>query len=316
MDIWQINKNQKVKLQNLEVLPHEGYTWIDGTHDDTKNILNFVQTLKHVPIYDRHVEDCLNPQHPCSYESVQAYDILIFRSLECGKKLTETKPISFIIFKDLLVSLHYNDSAIDRIKIKLEQANKRLPSNTMSFLLLLLDEVVDNFLDLRGPLLERFSHWQNALFLKSDPHVDWLAFLNFKTEIRKLRTLSEDQQEVIYQWHQDNQIGLPEQLLIKFNDLSNHIRRIIRYSTQLENDFDTLTQLFYSLIGNRTNDEIRILTVLSAIFLPLNLIAGIFGMNFTHMRFLQVPNADTITLILMGILAFILFVIFKWKDWI
>ncbi len=59
-----------------------------------------------------------------------------------------------------------------------------------------------------------------------------------------------------------------------------HIERVVHHVRRLEQSAETVVQIHFSAQGNRTNDIMRTLTALTAIFLPLNLIAGIFGMNF------------------------------------
>jgi Mg2+ and Co2+ transporter CorA len=59
-----------------------------------------------------------------------------------------------------------------------------------------------------------------------------------------------------------------------------HIQRVLNHVRRLEQSAETAVQMHFSLQSNRTNDIMRTLTALTAVFLPLNLIAGIFGMNF------------------------------------
>ncbi|MBA2653651.1 MAG: magnesium transporter CorA family protein [Gammaproteobacteria bacterium] len=318
MEIWQFTKHSTQIINVLNDLPEDKLIWIDA---EVREVLSVIEKIEHLTTYrvhENHVEDCLNINHPCFYDSTQAYDLLIFRSLIANNTHSsiETMPVSFLIFKNLLITFSNHDNAIERVKKRLQTARKHIPTDSLLLTLLLVDEIVDNFLDLRGPLLERFDQWQQKLFTQTKQSLGWINFLKFKTEIRKLRVQSEDQQEAMYQWRQDNEVGLVEKLEIHFSDLADHIHRIIRYTTQLEGDLDTLIQLHYSLIGNRTNEVMRTLTVLSGIFLPLNLVASIFGMNFAHMRVFQIPDAENITLLGMAILGISLLIFFKWKKWI
>ena len=59
-----------------------------------------------------------------------------------------------------------------------------------------------------------------------------------------------------------------------------HIERVVHHVRRLEQSTETVVQMHFSVQSNRTNDIMRTLTALTAVFLPLNLIAGIFGMNF------------------------------------
>lgn len=318
MDIYHIVSNQINNQDLLDELPSQGFIWIDSDDSEIPQTVKKIEQLTKVKIFEQHIEDCLNIQHPSFYDSTDAYDFIIFRSLitaENNKKI-ETTPVVFFIFNNLMVTISHHNQAITRTLKRLESTRKQIPNQPMSLAYLVIDEIIDNFLALRLHLIDEYNHLEKQLFSQNKNQVDWPKFLQFKTMIRKLRILSEDQQEVVYQWRQDNEIGLNDVLGVHFSDLLNHIHRIITYTTQLEAELDTLMQLYYSLISNKTNEVVKILTVLSAIFLPLNLVAGIFGMNFEHMNFFRVPYAVDITLIGMAALGVGLFIFFKWKKWI
>lgn len=315
MDIMHLADDKAIKLADCNQLPTTGFLWLDTDRTDMAQTFEKIATLTGHEVNRRHIKDCENLQHPCFYESTHRYDILIVRGLLSSDPQV-TLPIVFLIFPTLLVTFSAEDHAIAKVKKKLVTTRKRIPSDPETLLFIILDDVIDNFLELKNPLYERFNHWQKLLLNNKAKNTDWLLFLNFKTQIRKLRGLSEEQLETVYQWRQDNELGLSEQLAIRYNDLADHIRRIIRYSKQLESDLDNLISLHYSLIGNKTNDIMRVLTVISAIFLPLNLIASIFGMNFVHMKILQSTYGLDIALIEMAAIGVLMYFFFKWKKWI
>ena len=71
-----------------------------------------------------------------------------------------------------------------------------------------------------------------------------------------------------------------ELLRLRSRDVLEHIERVLGHVRRLESSAETAVQMHFSAQGNRTNDIMRTLTVLTAIFLPLNLVTGFFGMNF------------------------------------
>lgn len=76
-------------------------------------------------------------------------------------------------------------------------------------------------------------------------------------------------------------------LLVRSRDVLEHIERVASHVRRLEQNAETTVQMHFSAQSNRTNDIMRVLTVLTAVFLPLNLIAGIFGMNFESIPLLH-----------------------------
>ena len=77
---------------------------------------------------------------------------------------------------------------------------------------------------------------------------------------------------------------------MRSRDVLEHIERVVHHVRRLEQSVETAVQMHFSVQGSRTNEIMRTLTVLTAIFLPLNLIAGIFGMNFEFIPLLHVHD--------------------------
>ena len=92
-------------------------------------------------------------------------------------------------------------------------------------------------------------------------------------------------------------------LRIRGRDVLEHIDRVVQHVRRLEHSTETAVQMHFNVQSNRTNDIMRTLTALTAIFLPLNLIAGIFGMNFEFMPWLHQATAFWWTLGSMGLIA-------------
>jgi Mg2+ and Co2+ transporter CorA len=86
----------------------------------------------------------------------------------------------------------------------------------------------------------------------------------------------------------------------------HHVRR-------LEQSAETVVQIHFSAQGNRTNDIMRTLTVLTAIFLPLNLITGFFGMNFEEFPMIHYVNGIWWTIAGMAGISVVL-VLFFWRK--
>ena len=70
---------------------------------------------------------------------------------------------------------------------------------------------------------------------------------------------------------------------MRSRDVLEHIERVLAHVRRLEQSAEAAVQMHFSALGHRTNDIMRTFTVLTAIFLPLNLVTGFFGMNFDAM---------------------------------
>ena len=84
----------------------------------------------------------------------------------------------------------------------------------------------------------------------------------------------------------------------------------------MQQDIDALVQIYFSASAQRTNEILRFLTILSAVFLPLNLLAGLFGMNFTHLPLLAAWYGPGILIGVMLLLVSGLLLWFRRLRWL
>jgi Mg2+ and Co2+ transporter CorA len=114
--------------------------------------------------------------------------------------------------------------------------------------------------------------------------------LDARLSLHHLDEICEDQRAAMQDWIEetktwpatDNPAEQRERdlLQVRSRDVLEHIERVVHHVRRLEQSAETTVQMHFSVQGSRTNDIMRTLTVLTAIFLPLNLITGFFGMNF------------------------------------
>ena len=100
---------------------------------------------------------------------------------------------------------------------------------------------------------------------------------------------------------------------MRSRDVLEHIERVLHHVQRLEQNAETTVQMHFNAQSHRTNEIMRTLTVLTAIFLPLNLIAGIFGMNFEFIPFLHLQSGFWWAMVAMGLTAAVL-VVFFWRK--
>ncbi|MBP8230206.1 MAG: magnesium transporter CorA, partial [Xylophilus sp.] len=146
------------------------------------------------------------------------------------------------------------------------------------------------YLDLRRDLTRQLDHWQTELLKPRARFVNWSSLLDARMALHNLDEICEDQRSAIQDWIDTLETWAPpdtpagarelDLLKVRSRDVLEHIERVVHHVRRLEQSTETAVQMHFSVQSNRTNDIMRTLTALTAVFLPLNLIAGIFGMNF------------------------------------
>ncbi|XQU69346.1 Magnesium transporter CorA [Cupriavidus sp. H18C1] len=87
---------------------------------------------------------------------------------------------------------------------------------------------------------------------------------------------------------------------MRINDVMEHILRVLAHARRLEDSIESAVQIHFSAVAHRTNRTMRMLTMITALFMPLTLITGVFGMNFERMPWLQEPSGFWWSISLMG----------------
>lgn len=306
---------QDLTLKDLsEVrLDFSNLQWIDVSRPVTEFLQYSTQSL-----HRHHQVDLDNNRHPPSFEQSENYELLIFRNIDLRFEFTEpkTRSVAFILTDNTVTTIHDADDKIfSRLHHRWVSKELKTPKDVVFLLHLLLDEISDSFLAIREPLVNQVSEWQRKLLDPNDPYNDWQVIMKAKSSLRALNTNLELQREVLSRWREDTRYELNASNTIRFNDLDSHLARIERLSSGISSDLDSLTQIYFASIGQKTNSTMQILAVLSAIFLPLNLIAGIFGMNFVYIPLLNNPWGIAIAIAAMLIVSFGLLWWFKKKNW-
>lgn len=320
MDILLIDTDQVTQLKALpEGLPEKGFIWLDvvrGMDNDWPQHLN---KLSGVTIHERHLSDCLNDAHPSHYDSTNQYEMLIFRGLSPAGQTTafNTRPTVFFLLDRILVTIRPEDSvSVATVKPRLLDKVIRIPRRPAGLMHLLMTIMVDRFMATREPLLERFDKWRSELLDPRNPFEDWMAIMNYTSDLRKLERLCDEQITALQFWREDTEIELDDHMAVRYNDLVEHVQRVLKFAANQMQESEALVQMHFSAVAHRTNEIMRVLTLLSAIFLPLGLIAGIFGMNFEYMPELKMHYAYFFVLGGMVTLAVVLLILFRIKRWL
>jgi Mg2+ and Co2+ transporter CorA len=245
-----------------------------------------------------------------------------------------TRAVGFVVFDRLLVTVHPQGcfaarSFIERYlqdALRAEglsaAARSRLPTSSADLMLRMLNLVVDSYLELRKVLSAELDRWQQEL-LAPNRHAaaDWAALMTARNALHTLQDLCEEQNDAMQEWLDAQREQPPpwmtqaerDGLLARARDVVEHIQRVTHHVHRMEQGAETAVQIHFSAVGNRTNDIMRTLTALTAIFLPLNLIAGIFGMNFELLPLTHQAAGFWWTLASMAVIAAVLGVVF-WRK--
>ena len=260
----------------------------------------------------------------------------------------DTSAVGFAVYERVLLTVHPSDCQVrDHYAQRLAQmapppdaraearaaarrgdlrsASVRLPTGPADLMVRMINHMVDGYLDLRRRLARQLERLQQALF---DPHGrfdHWKALLDMRDALHLLEDTCEDQRSAVVEWLEALDAWPPaaepatarerELLRVRTRDVLEHIERVIAHVRRLESSAESAVQMHFSALGHRTNDIMRTLTVLTAVFLPMNLITGIFGMNFDVLPLVHNRVGFWVAAGLMALVALALVVWFRRKRY-
>jgi len=140
--------------------------------------------------------------------------------------------------------------------------------------------------------------------------------MDLRRSVARLKRISSRQLEVLYRMSHGEFPVIPSPVIPFFRDVHDHLTRISDLAEGYRDLVGSLFDIHFAVVGNKTNEVMKTLAVLSAILLPLTLIAGIYGMNFDNMPELKSANGYYYTLAAMGLITIILLVYFWRRGWI
>lgn len=223
-----------------------------------------------------HLEDLRNRLHPSIFDENDDYDMLIVRLPVIDKDL-EVISLGFIITKD--ASYLFNS-----VKNRLEDLESRFDGPHHK-----IDTLLDKLLKSFHSYQDQISDMEETLYegtVKTNFMTQWLTLKRDILRIERImfRT-SAVMQDMINYYETDENFPMNHYI-----DIHEHCERILRSSTLQLSKLDYLYNFYNTRTNEKMNRLIFLLTIISAIFLPLNLIVGFFGMNTSGLPFTEGAN--------------------------
>jgi magnesium transporter len=247
-------------------------------------------------------------------------------------KRIDTSPVGFAVFDKLLLTVHPTDCAVreayaqrllNATSAESRASGVKLPASPADLMLRIVNYMVDGYLALRRELTRQLDHWQTELLQPNSRFTNWATLMDARLAMHQLDEICEDQRAAVQDWI-DSVETWPdsadpaaqrerELLRIRSRDVLEHIERVVHHVRRMEQSSETAVQMHFSAQSHRTNDVMRTLTALTAVFLPLNLITGFFGMNFEFMPAIHTTHGFWWTLAVMLLVVVVVVTVF-WRK--
>jgi magnesium transporter len=240
----------------------------------------------------------------------------------------ENEQVSFILKENNLFTFQedYTD-CLEPVRARLKEGKGNIRTGGASYIMYsLMDMILDNYFYLMNRFGDELDTLEERLYRRPDRSITYEA-QQIKRAFIVVRRAAWPERDKINDMLRSESPLITEHTKVYLKDLYDHSMQIIDLVESYKEITSSLIDMYLSFVSNRTNEVMKVLTVISSIFIPLTFIAGVYGMNFSYqhpetgkvleknMPELYSENGYIYCMIGMGIIA-LLQVIFFWrKGW-
>lgn len=303
-------------LDELQPPADETVMWIDvgGVHKvDVLEVFG-----KQFNLHSLLLEDIANTDQRPKLDDYETYLFLVVKMLsatERGDILVEQ--VSFVLGRNYVLSFQENGTDVfHSVRDRLRGGKGRLRQNGSDYLLYaLVDAIVDQYFAVLESLGEKIETLQERVV--ADPSPDTLRDIHaLKRQLLFVRRAVWPLREATNSLSRSECPFLHEPTKVFFRDVYDHVVQIVDTIETLREMVSASLDIYLSSVSYRLNAVMRVLTVITTIFMPLSFIASIYGMNFEHMPELKWEWGYPLILGLMGLVAAGMLIGFRQRKWL
>ncbi len=289
---------------------------VEGLHDTHL----IAEVCKKFGIHMLVKEDILNTHHRPKIESFAEYDLIVLKTISLDQDTSEImlEQVSLVVGKGFVISFQEtNESHFEQIRDRIRNLKgkvREMKSNYLAYII--FDVAVDKCHTIVEEVSLRIDAMERKLIEDTDKSVLQRVY-EMKRELNFLRQVVWPMRETVLDMdRQDDNQFAENSLDIYLRDLYDHITRIVDTIDSCRETTSGMIDLYLSSSSIRMNEELKFLTVISAIFIPITFITGIYGMNFEKMPGIQSNWSFFAVFGIMAILVIVQLYWFRRKKWI
>jgi len=262
-----------------------GAVWVDmQAPSDEENRLILEQIFHFHPLA---IEDAISDIHLPKLDDYGGYLYLVFHSVRLGKEPMDISTEEVDVFLGLryLVTMHdVERRSIDRAFDAEHHATSGLARGPAMLLYELLDAQIDSYIPIIDAFEDQLEKLGDDIFLSSENERVMLnRLLTAKSSSLRLQRILTPQRELLGRLSSGEYTVIPSSVRIYFRDVYDHLARLANLAESTRDLAGSTIETHLALVNNRMNEVMKVLTMMSTIFIPLSFIAGIYGMNFEFM---------------------------------
>jgi len=291
-------------------------TWLDivGIHD-----VNIIAEVGNVfGLHPLILEDICNTNQRPKIEIDEDYAFITLKMMHFNREKDEIFPehISIIHGNNLVITFQETEGD-DFLAIigRILNEHKAIRKSGADYLVYsLLDSIVDGYLEILEKVGEKIEEIEEVLMTGADRET-YNRIHHIQKEMIYLRRNIWPMREIIGRQAKGESRLIKNSTMIYFRDIQDHIMQILEIIDLYRDILAGMIGVYLAIINNRMNQIMKVLTIITTIFIPLSFIAGIYGMNFKFMPEIEWKYGYFTILGFMGTVAIFMLFYFKRKKW-
>lgn len=326
LELIQYNEKEYAKYEDLPIaelianIKADQVNWINLDGLEEKSIVQKI--ADHFCLHTLLVEDITSDHQP----KVEEYDDYLFFTLKMLYRIEENKidyeQISFVLGKDYLLSFQEKEGDLFgqlRERIRLDQG--RVRKKKADYLLYrVIDIIVDNYYNVLDAIGQQIETIEEEIY-KNSSEKQFKNIQKLKKELIFLRKALYPLRDAMSKVIKDESGFIDGSNHRYYADVYDHVVHLIDSLDTYKDLTSGLMDIYINTLNTRMNEVMKVLTVISTIFMPLTFIVGVYGMNFNtekgplNMPELNSPYGYPIVMGIMAIIVIVMIRYFKFKKW-
>jgi magnesium transporter len=295
----------------------DSVTWINV--DGLKHTDQIENIGKQYELHPLVLEDIVNTTQRPKIDEYDNYLFAVLKMLYYDKdENIAIEQVSFVLGKNYVITFQESEGDVfQTIRERLRLANGRIRGLKSDYLMYaLIDAIVDNYFNIIEVLGNKIEDLETELFAGNARDNVSSEVQQLKREILKVRRAIFPLREIINRIEKGEHPLIYKRTITYYRDIYDHLIQVSENIDIYREMIWSLMDMYMTTISNRMNEVMKVLTIISSIFIPLTFLAGIYGMNFEYIPELKYENGYFILLGVMLIIFIGLLIYFKRKKWL
>ena len=260
------------------------WVWVDISSPTPDEARILTDVFK---FHDLAIEDALAEIHHPKVESYGDYLYLILHGIDFreAEHCFKTQDVDFFLGEQFLVTVHpgHSRTLLDMRDV-CARNDRALGEGPGALLHRIVDAMVDHYRPEIDKLNDRLDKLEEEIFERPNPALS-KQILDFKSDVSSLRRVVLPQRDAVGRLARREFPVISESLAYRFRDVHDHIVRLVDEALFFQDRVTSLLDAHLSMVSNRLNSVMKVLTIIATIFMPLTVVTGMWGMNIELVRF-------------------------------